>query len=231
MAPVPPVGVLRVSDSYRLIRMRSGAGDFHARPVPDPTPCELWWLEVDAAAVVIGSSQPDHVVDRAVCARAGVDIVRRRSGGGAVLLVPGEVTWLDVIVPRGTAAWSDDIHGPMRWLGGELADVVRELVPGADVGVHGGPMLETAWSSTVCFDGVGVGEVMLDGAKLVGISQRRTRHAARLQCCWYSHYDAERLVELLAPAQRPPLGSLAPVATVPPPIARHIAEALADRLA
>ena len=51
------------------------------------------------------------------CRRAGVDVVRRRSGGGAVLLRPGEVTWIDVIVPAGTLAGPTDVHAPMVWLG------------------------------------------------------------------------------------------------------------------
>ena len=57
--------------------------------------------------------------------------------------------------------------------------------------------------------------MLLDGHKLVGISQRRTRHAARLQCCWYSAYDLGRLVELLVPDRRPPTTALASVATLP----------------
>ena len=39
-------------------------------------------------AVVLGSTQGLISVDQDACAAAGVDIVRRRSGGGAVLAVP-----------------------------------------------------------------------------------------------------------------------------------------------
>ncbi len=109
--------------------------------------------------------------------------------------------------------------------------MVAEAVGAREVSVHDGPMVTTPWSSTVCFDGVGAGEVLLGGRKLVGISQRRTRHAARLQCCWYSHYDPARLVELLAPAARPTVTDLRPVATVPPAIADAMPAALAARLA
>jgi len=161
-----------------------------------------------------------------------VVIVRRRSGGGAVLLVPGEVTWLDVIVPVGSPGWADDVHGPMIWLGRQLAAVLDLLLYGsAEIAVHEGRLITTRWSSTVCFDGVGAGEVLLDGRKLVGISQRRTRHAARLQCCWYSHHDPLALVGLLAPAHRPSPAELQPVATVTRAIADAIPDALADRLA
>jgi lipoate-protein ligase A len=249
-----------VNDPYRVVRALTTAGEFHQRSVPDPAPNELWWPEITAPALVLGSSQPEQDIDREACERAGVAVVRRRSGGGAVLLLPGEVTWLDVIVPLGSAGWSDDVHGPMVWLGRHLAAVVEELLDellddprdtgadrpadgglpagggraadaGLDVSVHAGPMVTTRWSSTVCFDGVGAGEVLLGGRKLIGISQRRTRHAARLQCCWYSHYDPARLVELLAPAARPTVTDLRPVATVAPVIADAMPPALAARLA
>jgi lipoate-protein ligase A len=180
--------------------------------------------------MVLGSTQDPSVVDVDACHVAGVDVVRRRSGGGAVLLVPGEVTWIDVIVPSGTQGWSDDVHGPMVWLGRHLADTIASAAALDDVVVHTGPMRTTAWSAQVCFDGLGAGEVLVGGRKLVGISQRRTRHAARLQCCWYSTYEPARLVELLAAPRRPRLDELAPVATIPASTSDSIVEDLVARL-
>jgi lipoate---protein ligase len=190
----------------------------------------MWWHEVTMPALVLGSTQSESVVDHDACRRAGVDVVRRRSGGGAVLLRPGAVTWIDVIVPRDGPGWADDVHRPMVWLGGHLADVLRDLLPGRHIAVHEGPMVTTPWSSLVCFDGFGAGEVMIDGRKAIGISQRRTRHAARLQCCWYRAYDPADLVELLAVPVRPPVDGLAPIATVPADVASAIPSALAARL-
>jgi lipoate---protein ligase len=222
-----------VSDAsaYRLVRSRSTAADFHARSVPDPADREIWRHDVTAPALVLGSSQDGSIVDLDACRRAGIDVVRRRSGGGAVLLVPGEVTWIDVIVPADTAGWSDDVHGPMVWLGRHLADVVTALTGVDDLVVHRGTMRSTPWSKQVCFDGVGAGELLLDGRKLVGISQRRTRHAARLQCCWYSSYAPESLVELLDPRCRPAPSDLAPVATLPATLADAIVAGLVTALA
>lgn len=235
--------------SYRVVRSQSTAADFHARSVPDPARCEIWQHDITAPALVLGSSQDASTVDVDACRRAGVDVVRRRSGGGAVLLVPGAVTWIDVIVPAGAAGWSDDVHGPMVWLGRHLADVIAEVNgevigevngdvvagsagPATELGVHEGAMRTTPWSKLVCFDGVGAGEVLLDGRKLVGLSQRRTRHAARLQCCWYSTYDPARLVELLAPSSpRPAVAELSPVATLRADLSDTVVDRLAQQLA
>jgi hypothetical protein len=48
--------------------------------------------------------------------------------------------------------------------------------------VHRGDMVCTPWSNLVCFAGLGPGEVLVDDRKLVGLSQRRTRHGIRVQC-------------------------------------------------
>ena len=108
--------------------------------MPEPAHREIWQHDIVSPALVLGSSQDESIVDRDACRRAGVDVVRRRSGGGAVLLVPGEVTWLDVVVPIGTTGWSDDVHGPMVWLGRHLANSITALTGSVDVVVHEGAM-------------------------------------------------------------------------------------------
>ncbi len=202
--------------TYELIERAGTAAELHALALPDPARPELWWHRVTSPALVLGSTQRDEVVDVDACAAAGVDLVHRRSGGGAVLLVPGAVAWLDVVLPAGAPGWAADVHAPMRWIGAHLAAAVRETLGGShDVTFNADGMRPTAWSPTVCFDGVGPGEVLLDGAKLIGISQRRSRPAARLQCSWYLAHDHRDLARLLAPAHRPPVDELQAVATVP----------------
>jgi lipoate-protein ligase A len=59
-------------------------------------------------------------------------------------------------------------------------------------------MRSTPWSASVCFAGLGPGEVTVDGRKVVGLSQRRTREAALFQCCAALRWEPERLLDLLA---------------------------------
>lgn len=212
---------------YRLVRRRSTAAVFHALDIPEPPRPEVWMHEVLRPALVLGSTQPEAAADGAACERAGVEVVRRRSGGGAVLLVPGSVVWVDLILPANTPGWADDVHGPMVWLGEQLAAVFESAgVTGGEV--HRGGLVSTEWSRLVCFDGVGPGELTVGEAKLVGISQRRTRTAARLQACWYTDYDVALLASLLTP----PIdtAALRPVATVPSTVADGIPERLLARL-
>ena len=181
-----------MTDRWHVERHRGPASVFHARSWPDPLVPTVWVHDVDRPALVLGSAQFDAVVDAEACARAGVEVVRRRSGGGAVLLVPGEVVWVDVLVPPAHERWSDDVGRATWWLGEAWA---RALGPDAEV--HRGGMVRTAWSSLVCFAGLGPGEVSVGGRKAVGISQRRTRVGARFQAALYRRFDAVGLSGLL----------------------------------
>jgi lipoate-protein ligase A len=220
-----------VVDAFALTRWRGGAGEFHARPVLDPVIPAVWVFEVEAPALVLGSSQRREAADAFACAAAGVEIVRRRSGGGAVLLEPGAVVWFDVVVPAEVlhrAGVGDDVARSMVWLGRSVAGALTALgVEGATV--HDGPLLRTAWSATVCFDGLGPGEVGTAAGKLVGISQRRTRSAARFQCAAHVQWAPERLVALLSPP-RPTVADLRPVATIPAAVASGLPAAVAALL-
>jgi lipoate---protein ligase len=193
-------------------RAGGSAGEFHARSVPDTPEVVVWWFEVDRPAVAIGSGQvADDVLDLERCAENQIEVVRRRSGGGAVLLIPGEVLWVDVLVPAGHRLWSDDVSDAMLRVGERWVEALAPVV-GGHLSVHHGPMTRTEWSPLVCFDGVGPGEVLVDGHKLVGISQRRTRQAARFQCAVHLRYDPSRLPLLLAEPH--PEAPLRPVATL-----------------
>lgn len=154
-------------------------------------------LTVSAPTIVLGSSQSFEVVNNL---RRGVDVVRRRSGGGAVWL-DDDLLWVDVFVPAVDHLWDCDIGRSMWWLGDAWAHALTAVgVSGAVV--HKGPMVTNDWSALVCFAGLGPGEVTIGGKKVVGISQRRNRAGALLQCgvvrrwapsAFLSHLDLDRV--------------------------------------
>lgn len=183
--------------AWRIGTRRGSAATLHGL-VPTGQERTAEWFEVDRTALVLGSAQRDEVVDREACAAADIDVVRRRSGGGVVLLVPGEMLWLDVVIPRGDHRWDDDVATSMWWLG-ELWCEALALAGTAGATVHRGGLTHTEWSRLVCFDGLGSGEVLVDGRKAVGISQRRTRDWLRLQSSVHLAWRPELLVSLLAP--------------------------------
>ncbi|MGK2947156.1 MAG: lipoate--protein ligase family protein [Acidimicrobiales bacterium] len=183
--------------TWPVERVRASPAEFHRREVPAAPGRALWVGEPTGAALVLGSAQRDEVADLEACRAAGVDVVRRRSGGGAVLVVPGEVLWVDLVVPAGDPLWHHDVGRSFHWLGDAFAAALGDVGIGAHV--HRGGLDRRPWSDLVCFAGLGPGEVTDEaGAKVVGMAQRRTRDAARFQCAVLAEWDPRPLLALLA---------------------------------
>lgn len=201
-----------VHKGWEVERLTGSAGALHGRALPEPAGRLVSVLEVDRPALVLGSTQPEAHVDAGALATAGVELVRRRSGGGAVLVVPGGSLWVDVVVPRGDPLWEDDVGRSFLWLGDAWARALSHL--GVEAEVHRGALVETTWSRLVCFAGLGPGEVTVGGRKVVGISQRRNRGAARLQCVVSRRWDPEPTLGLLALDDLRRAEALTPLASV-----------------
>lgn len=152
---------------------------------------------VPRPALVLGSTQPAADADAGRAAAAGVEVVRRRSGGGAVLVGPHDPVWLDVWLPRGDPLWSDDVVVAATWVGEWWAAWLRGH--GArGLAVHRGGSTGGPLARRVCFAGVGPGEVTAGGRKVVGVAQWRCREGALFHACAYRRWRARPLVDLLA---------------------------------
>ncbi len=153
--------------------------------------------------MVLGSGQPDRHVDAERAAGLGIEVVRRRSGGGAVMVGPGIAVWIDVVVPAGDPLWQPDVGRAAWWLGEVWAAALAEIgLSGAEV--WRGGQVRSEWSDRVCFAGLGAGEVTVAGRKMVGISQRRTRLGALFQCAVPITWAPAALLDVLrlSPSER-----------------------------
>lgn len=178
MATLPVVvdGGRRGADNMRL------DADLLRRCAARETPgaIRVYWFE--PACLSLGRMQPESDVDRDACARDGVDVVRRPSGGRAVLH-EDEVTY--AVVCR-----ADD-----PWFGGDVmtscARIHRAVAAGlVDLGVVTSANAATAYDRRTmraaaagadCFARAGVHELLdAAGHKLVGSAQAR-RGGALLQ--------------------------------------------------
>ena len=208
------------------IEHRSGdVGAFHVRDLPEGERVATFF-RASAPALVMGSSQRADSVDSAAAARQGIEVVRRKSGGGGVLLWPEEFVWLDLEIPVGDDLWSDDVGRSMWWVGELWSAALAELEPEAVV--HRGRMISSRWSSDVCFAGTGPGEVVAGDAKLVGISQRRTRLAARFQTMVHRWWRPDVAASLVA--AHPSIDELAPLVRICSASADEIAARLTAAL-
>jgi lipoate---protein ligase len=136
-------------------------------------------LTVTEPVVVLGSAQDASTLTNPI---AGVEVICRRSGGGAVWLDGDAMVWVDLIIGRADPLWNADVGSSMWWVGDLFGRVLTSLgVP--DATVHRGPMVRHELDRTVCWTGLGAGEVTsgTGGPKLVGIAQKRVRDGALFQ--------------------------------------------------
>lgn len=199
--------------AWDIVRAKGEARGFHGLGVPDGARRSVRLLEVSGPALALGSTQPIDDVDLDVARALGVDVFNRQSGGGAVLLDPGAQIWIDVVIGRSDPLWSDDVSVASQWLGDVWVAALHAV--GIEGRVHRGAMVATGLSSVVCFAGLAAGEVTVDGAKVVGISQKRTRAGARFQCSVPLRWDVSRHSSLLAPGIARKNGDLAAVRVHP----------------
>ncbi len=185
MSEAPSWAIQRhVGDAFRLHGMEPRPG----------TQRTVWIMTVDRPAVVIGSTQDDGRLRHDRLAELGIDLVRRGGGGGAVLLLPTESIWLDLVLDRADPLVCDDVQRSFHWVGALWVRALASL--GVDAAFHRGAPRRTRWSDQICFAGLGAGEVVIDGCKVVGLSQRRTRSWVRIQCLTQRVWPGEELLDL-----------------------------------
>ncbi len=209
------------SGDWTILDSHGDAGAFHAG-TPEPAR-SVTFHTVDRPTLALGSAQTSSDVDHRVAAALGVDVVQRRSGGGAVLMLPGEFVWMDVVIPAGDRRWNDDVAAAMIWVGEWWVEALATL--GVRGQVHADRLIRDEWSAQVCWTGVGTGEVLAGKpvgepagkpvGKVVGISQRRTRELARFQTMCHLRWHPELVAALVAPS-RPTAVELAACAQVVP---------------
>ena len=166
---------------WTVERLHGPVSNLLAAAEPPATATRLVRIHtVTRPALVLGSTQAPETADESRAVAASAEVLRRRSGGGAVLLRPGSQVWADFFVPASDPLWSDDIAHAARWVG-ELWSAVSEPFVAEPISVHSGRLVADRWGRLVCFAGSGPGEVFAGGRKVVGVSQRRTRQRARIQ--------------------------------------------------
>jgi lipoate-protein ligase A len=128
-------------------------------------------------ALVVGSGQPLASIRADVADADHVAVIRRGSGGGAVLCDAGLLE-VDVAVPAGHALAIDDVAESYRWFGEAWTRALAALgVPACLVLPAEARALDDdrrAAGRVACYASLSPYEVVTpDGRKLVGLCQRR----------------------------------------------------------
>jgi lipoyl(octanoyl) transferase len=144
----------------------------------------------------LGRNQPLADVDLSACRRAGVDVVRRPTGGRAILHTD-ELTYSVTLLqsdPRATG----DVVGSYRRLSEGLLAGLRGLGVKAIQAV--GQRKQAVDLTAICFETPSDYEITAGGRKLVGSAQWRARGAVLQHGSLPLHGDLTRIVTYLAPA-------------------------------
>jgi lipoate-protein ligase A len=131
------------------------------------------------ATVSLGYAQPlEETVDRARCDALGIRLVRRPTGGSAILheLPEREVTY-SVVARGGDFPGADDVLDTYRMIGRGLAAGLGRLGVTAELAPLVRGRRDPAALPAFCFRRTGAYEIAVGGRKLVGSAQRRQRGA------------------------------------------------------
>lgn len=157
---------------------------------PDDPATLAWWL-VDVDVLVLGRGS------NVAADAGGVSVARRSSGGGPVLWGP-DLLALDVVVPKAHPLYSDDVADSYRWLGQALARAITKVgVPAQAITPTEARRADNAAGALACFASLSPWEVVIDGRKVVGLSQVRRRTGTLLQAGVLINIDGDRLAGLL----------------------------------
>ena len=150
------------------------------------------------SALTLGYSQPAAAVEWQACRRLGVEVVRRPTGGRAVLH-DRECTYA-VIAPAAGAPFPGGIAASYREIAGALRlalaalGLPAELAPGRRRGGQPG----------ICFVAPATSELVYRGCKVTGSAQKRQGQAFLQHGSIPVDLDLERLWQLLDPGGRTP---------------------------
>lgn len=132
-------------------------------------------------------------VDRAACAAHGIDIVRRATGGRAILH-DQEVTYALIIATDHPCIGGTTIVQSYRAISAALCAGLAQLGAAPQLAPH---PERHATSSAACFDTPGAYEITIDGRKLVGSAQARQQGVLLQHGTILLHADVATLAAIL----------------------------------
>lgn len=136
--------------------------------------CQLWGYQTPG--LVLGCSQKNAL--SAAQALAGIDVVSRQAGGGAVLVGPWMLS-ASVVLPNADALVCGNLVASYRWLGELYAALLQNMgiaahaiTPDEARVLQQAVPAELAWA---CYGGFSPWEVVVGKRKIVGLAQVRRR--------------------------------------------------------
>ena len=153
----------------------------------------IWVIEPKDTCLVLGKSEREKsYLNFEYIRENNLNLTTRQSGGGAVLVDPQDILWVDVFVPKNSQLWESDIAKASIGIGNAWNQALKEVKVSSSV--YTGEFLRSTLSDLVCFAGKGPGEIFREGKKILGISQRRSKLGTRFQCALVIEWNPDHLI-------------------------------------
>lgn len=149
----------------------------------------------DPACLSLGQAQPFADVDVGRLREHGWDVVRRPTGGRAILHTD-ELTY-SIIAPASEPAVAGSLLESYNRLAAGLLHAVRALGLPADMNTGSHPHPAGDSSNPVCFEAPSAYEITVGGKKLIGSAQARRREGVLQHGSLPLHGDLTRITEAL----------------------------------
>lgn len=186
----------------RQLALTEAIIDAVGRDLAPPTLRIYGW---QSDSMILGVGQESREIDSAACARHGTELLRRISGGTAVLHDKYTISF-QLTLPARHPFICDDIHVNYR----RIADLIVGVLTKLDIAARVTPLEESRADhppeglAAACFSSLAPYEITAHGRKLVGLAQVRRGKTTALQGMVYTSFDPAKTVRLLAAGSRSP---------------------------
>ena len=153
----------------------------------------IWIIEPKDSCLVLGKSQRGRdFLNLSYLEEQNINLAVRQSGGGAVLVAPEDMLWVDIFVPKESKFWIADIAKASIWIGGIWHDALKRL--DIECSLFDENFSRSEAYDLICFIGRAPGELFINTRKILGISQRRSKFGTRFQCALIINWKPDHMI-------------------------------------
>ena len=194
-------------DSWTIETKHSETALAHEANLEEWQKPTIWIIEPKDTCLVLGKSQRGRAfLNLSYLEEQNINLTVRQSGGGAVLVSPEDMLWVDIFIPQGSKFWIPDIAKASMWIGKIWHDALKRL--NIECSLFDQKFSRSEASDLICFISRAAGELFVANRKILGISQRRSKFGTRFQCALIINWKPEQMIAAYRSSPIPDLDKL-----------------------
>ena len=194
-------------DSWTIETKHSETALAHEANLEEWQKPTIWIIEPKDTCLVLGKSQRGRAfLDLNYLEEQNINLTVRQSGGGAVLVSPEDMLWVDIFIPQGSKFWIPDIAKASIGIGTIWHEALKRL--DIECSLFEQKFTRSEASDLICFISRAAGELFVKNRKILGISQRRSKFGTRFQCALIINWKPEQMIAAFRSSPIPDLDKL-----------------------